>query len=464
MASRRLFLALAFSSVSLCSAWAADVSGTWTISGPVEPVCTITQSGSQLSGSCKGPKAEGPLTGTSEGQLVQFIFRRTGLRGGELTPVTFSGTVSGDSMSGTVGIGQNAGSPFTAHRAGGAPAAPVPSLASAQPPQAASPAPALDTAPPRTVWDTDLDGSAIHKLTDMVCPSASGALKRNQLVMYDKVGFDVSCNYRTAGADITIFLTMRDPSLLQRAFDSAKQAVTTHTPGAVPRSGTLAAPAGLAWLQAAYDEQGGAVRTDVLFAQLSGWEYEIRATFRPENEAMVTAAIADLTDAVRRSAGTHLAACAAAGRAVDGTGSRNRNLDTLQTLSMAAAAITKLTVTTPTPGAVWCADTGFGIGPGDYVWWRNITPANDGPVDRITSIKGDVGRTIFVVRVGAAGSVDGNTTYAVVVDDAQSTKIAGIFNGQPSFKDITGLVLQGAFGVYAEIKKPNGSITVYKPF
>jgi hypothetical protein len=321
-----------------------------------------------------------------------------------------------------------------------------------------------------------LDGSAIHKQTGMVCPSASGALKRNQLAMYDKVGFDVSCNYRTAGADITIFLTMRDPSLLQRDFESAKQALVTTTPGAVPRSGTLAAPAGLPWLQAAYDEQGGSVRSDVLYAQLSGWEFEIRATYRPDNEAMVNSAAADLTAAVRRSAGTHLTACAAAGRALDGTGSRNRNLDALQALSMAAAAITKLTVTIPTPGAVWCADTGLGIGPGDYVWWRNITGATEGPVDRITSIKGDVGRTIFVVRVpanvgqavaekvGGASTLDANDIFALVVDDAQSTKIAGIFNGRPSFKDIAGLVLQGPFGVYAEIKKPDGTITVYKPF
>jgi len=52
----------------------------------------------------------------------------------------------------------------------------------------------------------------------------------------------------------------------------------------------------------------------------------------------------------------------------------------------------------------------------------------------------------------------------VAVDQPQGTDIAGIFNGRPSFKDVTGLVLGKAFGVNAAVKKPDGGITIYKPF
>ena len=80
MAFRRLFLALAYLSVGICSAVAADVSGTWRITGPITPFCTFTQTGSNLSGACRGPGAEGPLTGSIDGQTVKWVFTRTNKR------------------------------------------------------------------------------------------------------------------------------------------------------------------------------------------------------------------------------------------------------------------------------------------------------------------------------------------------------------------------------------------------
>jgi len=304
------------------------------------------------------------LNGTIDGQAVQFTFRRTGLRGGQLAPVTFSGTVNGDSMTGTLTAGQANGA-FTAHREGGdaqtVSAAPAPQPAPQ--PASAPPSSGINTAPPKTVWDSDVNGSAIHQLTGMVCPGASGAFKRTELAMYDRTGFDVSCNYRVAGGpDITIYLTFRSPALLQGTFEAAKQALVQNVPSATPRAGMLTAPPGLSWLQAAYDEQGGTVRSDIFYLQLFGWQYEIRATFRPEAEAAVTAAIADLTATVRRTAEPRLTACSGT-QPRDGTGPRNQNLEVLQALSAAAATVAKQTVTTPQPGTAWCPDIGFGIAP-----------------------------------------------------------------------------------------------------
>ena len=91
----------------------------------------------------------------------------------------------------------------------------------------------------------------------------------------------------------------------------------------------------------------------------------------------MTAAIADFTATVRRTAEPRLNACGGT-QPRDGTGPRNQNLEVLQALSAAAATIAKQTVTTPQPGTIWCADICFGIGTDAYVWWHNITPADAG--------------------------------------------------------------------------------------
>ena len=113
---RQLVLAFAFWSLGLCSALAADISGTWKIAGPITPSCTFTQTGNSLSGACRGPGAEGPLSGSIDGQAVKWVFTRTNIGTGRaIAPVVFSGTLNGQSLSGT--MSQNGGVnpvPFTA--------------------------------------------------------------------------------------------------------------------------------------------------------------------------------------------------------------------------------------------------------------------------------------------------------------------------------------------------------------
>src|SRR5579863_4694454 len=119
---RLLVLALAFSSTGFCSALAADISGTWTIAGPITPSCTFTQTGNSLSGACRGPGAEGPLSGSIDGQTVKWVFTRTNMATGRaIFPVEFSGTLNGQSLSGT--MTRNGGAnpvPFTAQLQPGA--------------------------------------------------------------------------------------------------------------------------------------------------------------------------------------------------------------------------------------------------------------------------------------------------------------------------------------------------------
>ncbi|MCP5412250.1 MAG: hypothetical protein H6924_08970 [Alphaproteobacteria bacterium] len=65
----------------------------------------------------------------------------------------------------------------------------------------------VDTAPPKSVWDSDLDGTAIHRISTMACPVSSGDFKRFQVILFDKYGWDVGCDYRMDGAEITLYLT-----------------------------------------------------------------------------------------------------------------------------------------------------------------------------------------------------------------------------------------------------------------
>jgi hypothetical protein len=91
----------------------ANVAGTWTISvtgaaGSAEQTVTLVQSGSQNTGTFKGPRQSGPLEGTVDGSNIKFHVA-TGV------PIDFTGTVDGDSMKGTLSARGKSGD-WTARR------------------------------------------------------------------------------------------------------------------------------------------------------------------------------------------------------------------------------------------------------------------------------------------------------------------------------------------------------------
>lgn len=84
----RLVLAGAAVAVTLAgTAYAADMSGTWSLSamymqggrlvGTDTPVCTFQQTGNQISGTCKGPNGLGPVMGTAAGGSVSLQWNHT---------------------------------------------------------------------------------------------------------------------------------------------------------------------------------------------------------------------------------------------------------------------------------------------------------------------------------------------------------------------------------------------------
>ena len=93
---------------------AISVAGTWNLQvetgqGTGTPVFTFTQDGDKLTGSYKGAFGEAPVTGTLKGSEIKFSIKVNSQ--GEDLVVTYSGTVSGDTMKGTAkfgGLGEGA--------------------------------------------------------------------------------------------------------------------------------------------------------------------------------------------------------------------------------------------------------------------------------------------------------------------------------------------------------------------
>jgi hypothetical protein len=96
-------------------ALAEDITGTWSISGQVTPTCVFAQTDVSLIGSCSGPSASGPLSGTISGQSIQWTYTWTGRPQRTRGTFEFAGTVDGSRMSGTVLIDGKSQS-FTAKR------------------------------------------------------------------------------------------------------------------------------------------------------------------------------------------------------------------------------------------------------------------------------------------------------------------------------------------------------------
>lgn len=102
-------LAVSFAVVAGAQGKAANVAGAWKITqagrnGDVTNDLTITQSGGTLTGTLKTQQGETPINGTIDGNNIDFTVKRT-TPNGEMTN-EYKGTVDGDTMKGSVAMGQ----------------------------------------------------------------------------------------------------------------------------------------------------------------------------------------------------------------------------------------------------------------------------------------------------------------------------------------------------------------------
>jgi hypothetical protein len=99
----------------------ANVSGEWdmtveTQAGAGNPHFSLKQDGTTLSGTYKGALGEAPVTGTVKGNEVTIQFNASA-QGADLS-VTYTGTVEGDTMKGTVSLGDFGNGTFTGKKVG----------------------------------------------------------------------------------------------------------------------------------------------------------------------------------------------------------------------------------------------------------------------------------------------------------------------------------------------------------
>jgi hypothetical protein len=114
-----LTLMLALVAVNAHSGDGASVAGSWdlrveTSAGTGTPTLVLEQDGSKLTGIYTGRFGPQPLTGNIDGDQINFAFDVSGPMGS--AKVVYSGTVDGDTMSGTMQMGAMAGGTFSGRR------------------------------------------------------------------------------------------------------------------------------------------------------------------------------------------------------------------------------------------------------------------------------------------------------------------------------------------------------------
>lgn len=114
-----LYTVLAVGAIGNAQDAEVDVEGTWKlsiefISGSAIHTAVIIQEGKKLTGTYKGEIKEGTLSGSVDGEKVVFSgsirHEATGVR------FSYSGTVDGDTMKGTVDMGEYWTATFTGKR------------------------------------------------------------------------------------------------------------------------------------------------------------------------------------------------------------------------------------------------------------------------------------------------------------------------------------------------------------
>ena len=99
----------------------SDVSGEWAVTfatpgGPEEFMMFVAQNGAKLSGRLTSDVGEFPLTGTVDGNHVKIVWSFP--ERGKLLEITFTGTIDGDSITGTAKLGDLGQGPMSAERTG----------------------------------------------------------------------------------------------------------------------------------------------------------------------------------------------------------------------------------------------------------------------------------------------------------------------------------------------------------
>jgi hypothetical protein len=335
----------------------------------------------------------------------------------------------------------------------------------------------INLEPSKTVWDRDLDGTALHRISTLQCPTGNGAFRRYNIQLYDKVGFDVACDYRIDGAEITLYLTRIDPAEFDQHFEVARKAIADRFPGAASREASLPHPPGFEWRHASFALPKGMI-SDVLMAPLHGWSFKARISYQPQNADVTAKAVAELSALALRTAGQHLAACEAR-PPMPADGQRVTDKQKLLGLGVVTGALMGKIETNGVlarPKKLpdqhpFCADDTFSVGNDNFVFWRGIS-SNGTTVERITGIEREFAaetRDVFTDILAELSAAEGGKPVsasgskppgiAVLVDRGEDWDLMAVFEGVPSMKDMAETALLGS--PVARISKAGNKTTIF---
>lgn len=299
---------------------------------------------------------------------------------------------------------------------------------------------------PQSIW-REASGAGTHLQSTMACPAAVDGFQRTALLPFDNYGFDVGCNFDSSGVGrVTLYLTRRKGRALKDDFDNADAALKQNKPDVKPMSETPTPGAGLTFTGVLY-ELGDGARTGLWVADVSGWTFKFRATYRADRQKDVLDAMTALVEQMQKTAGAHLSACAAAAPVVR-DGKPITDADEVMSLAIGASAFEGILDEKLEGNAIaedWCAEEATGDNEAPMLFWRNIANnGNAGPLDRMSLMTMGEPPNLNVAGNPMAGlmrekKADGPLVHQVVEKRGDTTYVFGFYEGRPSAVTLTPL-------------------------
>jgi hypothetical protein len=310
---------------------------------------------------------------------------------------------------------------------------------------------------PKSVFQKNADGSALHLQSQLHCPAASERFRLTAMMVFDGYGLDVDCNYDDGrGSVITMYVTLRQGATLQEHFDAATAAIKQRWPQVTPFSDTVPAPSSSAWMSALYVKDDTNDRSGVWVADFAGWTFKFRATYPAGKDDATFASLRELTAEAERSARAHLEACAKSPPPQRGPASLIEDTKELSALTLAALISESVGAIELKPGLtlrnardgnaaapIWCVERSVRIGDNPFLIWRNIAPGSPA-ADRVSlmtvgpapafDIVSDPHLTKIMTELAQKG---GGTrpaeagVYVVKEVRGTETRLFALFNGRP---------------------------------
>jgi hypothetical protein len=326
---------------------------------------------------------------------------------------------------------------------------------------------------PKDVWQFDPGGDARHAATNWSCPVMLGDLPRDQIVVYDQVGLDVSCGYLKGTTSITLYLTRGSGNPLDAIMEVVKGGIVQRLPEAtpLPDAEQRTFESAQSWRHFIYSYHNGDEYTGAWVGDVSGWTMEIRADYARPDQDKVFALLSSAGNAAVQTAGAYLDTCAAAAK-VSRSGKAMSDKDKVMALSLVAGIGTEEEAKAVPAPETWCVEKTLPES-GSLVFWRNI--ANDdraGNRDRLTVGMGDKRRVVVSTWDGTLSVInselqkDAPVVYVATLTQGNRVFVLGFYEGRPDEETLATLardVLTGKSRPVSSYERGSNTLNITVP-